>query len=94
MLSEFECFLLLYCPDYWSRTCAPLHNDRPSPRSADHHHPRQRLLSKNYKAKKRIVRGIWIATGLLMIGFPLPPFMVTLGLFTTFLSFTILDESA
>ena len=56
-------------------------------------HPYQRMLTKSYLEKKKIVRSIWIAAGLLMVGFPLPPFIVTLALFTTFLSFTILDES-
>lgn len=65
-------------------------------RSAIEHdscHPQRRLQSPQYRQKKRVVRGLWIATGLLMLIFPLAHFMVTLGLFTTFLAFTILDES-
>lgn len=46
-----------------------------------------------YQAKKKIVRGLWIACGAMMIAFPITHFVITLGLFTTFLSFTILDES-
>ncbi|RDE24895.1 hypothetical protein DV711_04745 [Motiliproteus coralliicola] len=46
-----------------------------------------------YRAKKKIVRALWIACGILMLLFPLAHFIITLGLFTTFLSFTILDES-
>jgi hypothetical protein len=52
-----------------------------------------RMRSARYLAKKKIVRGLWIATGMLMLAFPLTHFIVTLGLFTTFLSFTILDET-
>ncbi|WP_421862417.1 hypothetical protein [Motiliproteus sp.] len=46
-----------------------------------------------YRAKKKIVRALWIACGILMLVFPITHFIITLGLFTTFLSFTILDES-
>lgn len=56
-------------------------------------HPLARLQTARYRAKRKIVRGLWIATGLLMLAFPLTHFIVTLGLFTTFLSFTILDEA-
>ncbi|MEH6823622.1 MAG: hypothetical protein V7629_06925 [Motiliproteus sp.] len=59
----------------------------------DTNHAQARLQTTRYRAKKRIVRGLWIATGLLMLAFPLTHFIVTLGLFTTFLSFTILDET-
>ncbi len=60
---------------------------------ADATHPRRRRHSARYRAKKKVVRGIWIATSILMLAYPLVPFIVTLGLFTTFLSFTILDET-
>ena len=56
-------------------------------------HPLVRMRSARYQAKKKVVRGLWIATGMLMLAFPLSHFIVTLGLFTTFLSFTILDEA-
>ena len=86
MLSLFELFLLLYCPKrYW--------NSLQNRQQADPNHPYKRLFTERYLAKKRIVKGIWIASGLLMLSFPLLPFVVTLGLFTTFLSFSILDES-
>ena len=60
-------------------------------RSSDH--PLMRMRTNRYLAKKKIVRGLWIATGILMLAYPLSHFIVTLGLFTTFLSFTILDET-
>ena len=56
-------------------------------------HPLMRMQSARYRDKKKVVRGLWIATGVLMLAFPLSHFIVTLGLFTTFLSFTILDEA-
>tara|TARA_R110002094_G_scaffold11074_3_gene20959 strand:- start:495 stop:746 length:252 start_codon:yes stop_codon:yes gene_type:complete len=64
------------------------------PTSADNpNHPLARLRTPKYRAKIKIVRGLWVAAGLLMLLFPLTHFIVTLGLFTTFLSFTILDEA-
>jgi hypothetical protein len=56
-------------------------------------HPLARLQSRQYRAKKIMVRKLWIATGFIMLLFPQTYFIVTLGLFTTFLAFTILDES-
>ena len=82
MLSLLEFALLLYGPHLYEI------------REPDELHPYKRKFTKRYKAKKQVVKGLWIATGLLMIIYPLIPFIVTLGLFTTFLSFSILDESA
>lgn len=56
-------------------------------------HPLRRMQTTRYRTKKKIVRGLWIAAGILMLAFPLSHFIVTLGLFTAFLSFTILDEA-
>ena len=65
------------------------------PRSLDpnRHHPFERLRTSRYRAKKRVVRGLWIACGILMLAYPISHFIITLALFTTFLSFTILDET-
>ncbi|MCW8885834.1 MAG: hypothetical protein OQK12_11350 [Motiliproteus sp.] len=82
MLSLIDIALLLYCPALF----------RHSP--ADERHPQGRMTTKRYLAKKQVVKSLWIATGTLMLIYPIVPFIVTLGLFTTFLSFTILDESA
>lgn len=49
---------------------------------------------RRYQRKQQVVKGIWFASGLMMLAFPIADFMVTLGLFTTFLCFSILDESA
>ncbi len=65
-------------------------NQPPRPES----HPLSRLQGKRYHDKKQVVKGLWIAAGILMLIYPLLPFIVTLSLFTTFLAFTILDESA
>ncbi len=75
-------FLLLVNPASFNRP--------PLPES----HPLHRLQGKRYQDKKQIVKVLWIAAGTLMLIYPLLPFIVTLGLFTTFISFTILDESA
>ncbi len=56
-------------------------------------HPLARLQSRQYRAKKSLVHKLWVTAGLIMLLFPQAYFMVTLGLFTTFLAFTILDES-
>lgn len=45
-----------------------------------------------YKKKKKLVRDAWIIVGLIMMGLPLP-FVMALGLATTFVSFMFLDES-
>ncbi|WP_210394968.1 hypothetical protein [Motiliproteus sediminis] len=55
--------------------------------------PHAGVHARRYDRKKRVVRGLWFASGLMMLAFPITQFVVTLGLFTTFLSFTILDET-
>jgi hypothetical protein len=53
---------------------------------ARRNHPR-------YRAKKRIVKDLWIGAGTVMILFPEPAAVCAMGLLTTFLSFLILDET-
>lgn len=65
-----------------------------SPLQNSQSYRQEKARQPGYKAKKGIVRGLWIASGIVMLTFPILPFMLTLGLFTTFLSFTILDETA
>jgi len=55
-------------------------------------HPHWRRYTRKYRRKKKIVRNIWVVSGLLMIGAPLGVTAV-LGLGTTFLAFIILDET-
>lgn len=51
------------------------------------------VQARRHARKKQLVRTLWFASGLMMLAFPVTQFVVTLGLFTTFLSFTILDET-
>jgi len=53
-----------------------------------------RRYSRRYQVKKGWVKNLWIGASLLMICFPLLPVVLALGLFTSFLSFAILDETA
>ena len=52
-----------------------------------------RRQSIKYKRKKSLVRSIWITSGLIMLTFPVLPFVAAMSLLTTFLSFVILDET-
>ena len=56
------------------------------------HHSRRRL-TRQYKAKKAIVRNVWIAACSLMLVNPVLPMLLVIALPTTFLSFMILDET-
>ncbi len=55
-------------------------------------HPHWRRTTAVYRRKRRIVRDVWIGSGLAMLLLPLKA-LVPLLLFTTFLSFAILDET-
>jgi len=57
----------------------------------NHHHYRR--FSKRYQKKQSIVKNFWIGAGLITIIFPIMPLMVVLLIFTTFLSFSFLDET-
>ena len=54
----------------------------------------ERRKTTKYKKKQGIVKTVWIAMGLLMLINPVPPFVAAVSLFTTFLSFIILDETS
>ena len=62
-------------------------------RQPDSRHFFRRKFTSAYRARLRWVRRLWIASGLLMLILPIPPVVITLGLFTTFLSFSLLDET-
>ncbi len=68
-------------PD-WARTTCP-----------DPSHCHGRRLTKTYQKKQGLVKNIWIGSGMLMLLIPVPPFFIAAMLFTTFLSFVILDET-
>lgn len=55
-------------------------------------HQARRKTTK-YKKKQSIVKSVWITMGLIMLTNPVPSFVAAVSLFTTFLSFIILDET-
>ena len=55
-------------------------------------HPRLRRETARYLKKKRIVKDLWIVSGLLMVTMPVN-IIAMLALGTTFLAFSILDET-
>ncbi len=55
-------------------------------------HPSWRRTTRHYRKKQRVVRNVWIVSGLLMIPAPLGVVLV-LAMGTTMLAFAILDET-
>ncbi len=55
-------------------------------------HPNLRRYTLKYRKKKKIVRDLWLVSGLLMLCVP-PTFMLAMALGTTLLAFVILDET-
>ena len=68
-------------PD-WARNCAP-----------DETHFYRRCFTRRYRAKRRVVRDVWLCSGCVMLLCPMLSLMLALGLATTLLSFVILDET-
>ncbi|BFM16201.1 hypothetical protein R50073_23840 [Maricurvus nonylphenolicus] len=58
---------------------------------SDHFH--RRRFTKKYRKKVQIVKSLWISSGIVMLAFPLLPVTIGIGLLTTFISFSILDET-
>lgn len=56
-------------------------------------HAHYRRFSRKYRARRKLVRTLWTGTGCLMLLFPTPPIVVGAVIFSTCLSFAILDES-
>ena len=54
-------------------------------------HPTFRRYTRRYRKKQKIVRDMWLVSGLLMLFAPLS-FILVLVMATTFLAFVILDE--
>lgn len=86
-LIEFHFYLALITlmPTWYQRDC--IEEERLSK------HAHYRRQSEHYQAKRKLVRALWTGTGALMLIFPTPPLMVGGLLFSTCLSFAILDES-
>lgn len=55
-------------------------------------HPSWRRHTRRYRRKRKLVRDLWILSGLLMTGVPLGA-VLALALGTTLLAFVILDET-
>ncbi|HKJ76667.1 MAG TPA: hypothetical protein VKA64_05635 [Gammaproteobacteria bacterium] len=56
-------------------------------------HPSWRRFTERYYRKKRIVRDLWLVSGLLMLAAPIGA-IAAWALSTTFIAFMILDETA
>ncbi|TPE48445.1 hypothetical protein FJM67_13290 [Maribrevibacterium harenarium] len=61
--------------------------------TAAHRHAHFRRTTKTYRRKRKLVRNLWTGTGIFMVAFPSPPTLIGALLFSTCLSFAILDES-
>ena len=61
--------------------------------SPDPHHSHGRRFTRAYKKKQEVVKSLWIYSGLVMMVIPVAPYVAAATLFTTFLSFVILDET-
>jgi len=81
---RFHCALLV-------RFFLPRESEICLPRLEDSH---TRRYSRRYRLKRSWVKNLWIGTSLLMLCFPLLPFVLAVALLTAFLSFAILDETA
>ena len=60
----------------------------------DPDHFYRRCFTAKYRAKKRLVRDLWIGAGAVMLLYPVPGFVLIVALLATFTAFTILDETA
>lgn len=61
-------------------------------RTPDARHPFRRAYTREYQARKKVVYYFWIASLLCMLMLPTIGFVTSAGMFTTFLSFSYLDE--
>lgn len=59
----------------------------------DQSHFHRRRFTAKYRNKQRLVRSLWFSMGLLMLAFPLLHVVVFVTMLTTFVSFSILDET-
>lgn len=62
-------------------------------RSPDEYHFHRRRFTQKYRNKQKVVRSLWFSMSLVVLAFPVPHVAVFVALFTTFLSFCILDET-
>ncbi|GLS28095.1 wax ester/triacylglycerol synthase family O-acyltransferase [Marinibactrum halimedae] len=59
----------------------------------DPNHCHYRRFTSQYRGKSRLVKSLWIVNGLIMLSMASPAFMVSFGLFMTFVSLMICDET-
>ncbi|GAA5317428.1 MAG: hypothetical protein AseanaTS_26330 [Candidatus Pelagadaptatus aseana] len=71
-------------------TWRPVWMDSQKPDKAHFH---RRRFTEDYRRRRVIVERVWLFTGLLLLGFPSPPLVVTGLILATFVSFSILDET-
>ncbi|MCV6610087.1 MAG: hypothetical protein OIF55_04870 [Amphritea sp.] len=62
-------------------------------REPDKRHFHRRRLTPVYRRKRRKVAALWTAAGLLMLLIQAPSFIISASLLTTFISFSLLDET-
>jgi len=65
-----------------------LRDCRPDPGS-----PHRRRYTAKYRRKRCLVKNLWIGAGLLVLLHPTLAMLMVVGLATTFLAFTVLDET-
>ena len=82
MLSELIDFYCMLLAPAWMRDRTP-----------DETHFYRRFFTAKYRAKRNKAKWLWIGMLALMLCFPYPPLMLAVLLFTTFLTFSLLDES-
>ncbi len=61
--------------------------------SPQRRHQLLRPQTQKYRRKRRIVKNVWLISGATMLINPVLYIILPLALFTTFLSFSILDET-
>ncbi|WP_286238016.1 hypothetical protein [Neptuniibacter halophilus] len=82
MFRHLLAFLLMLLAPGWMRDRTP-----------DEKHFYRRFFTRRHRAKRSKAKLLWIAALCLMLFFPYPPLMVALLLFTTFITFSLMDES-
>lgn len=75
-------FILAFLKPSWMQDKTP-----------DASHFYRRLFTSKHRAKRAKARLLWIGVGGLMLAFPYPPLIIALSLFTTFITFSLMDES-
>jgi hypothetical protein len=59
----------------------------------DDRHPHRRRYTRRYRRKQQLVKGVWVASGLLILTKPVVNIAIAVVLASSFLSFMLLDET-